>query len=70
MLRTEEAERLRAELKILRADALAANTEIAGLRNSLETEKICRKEFEESWSWRVTAPARFFLGRFGRNRAR
>ena len=67
---TEETERLFTELKILRASALAADTEIAELRNRLESEGIRRKELEESWSWRVTAPARFVLGRFGRNRTR
>jgi hypothetical protein len=66
----EETERLSAELTILRAGALAANTEIAELQNGLETERTSRKELVESWSWRMTAPARFVLGRFGRNRAR
>jgi hypothetical protein len=66
--RAETTEWLRAELESLRVGALAANTEITELRNKLETEKKGRKNLEESWSWRVTAPARFFLGRLVRNR--
>jgi hypothetical protein len=57
-------------LELIRAGALAANTEIVELRNRLETERTRRLDLEQSWSWRVTAPARFVLGTFGRNRAR
>jgi hypothetical protein len=67
---TEETERLSTELNILRTGASAADTEITQLRSQLETEKKGRRELEESWSWRMTAPARFFLGMFGRNRVR
>jgi hypothetical protein len=67
---TQEAEGVHRELELIRAGALAANTEIVELRNRLETERTRRLDLEQSWSWRVTAPARFVLGTFGRNRAR
>lgn len=67
---TEEAARVHSELEMLRAGALVANTEIVGLRSRLETESMRCKDLEQSWSWRVTAPARFLLGRFRHNRAR
>ena len=65
-----EAESFHRELELIRAGALAANTEIVELRNRLETERTRRLDLEQSWSWRVTAPARFVLGTFRRNRAR
>jgi hypothetical protein len=67
---TQEAEGVHRELELIRAGAQAADTEIVELRNRLETERTRRLDLEHSWSWRVTAPARFVLGTFRRNRAR
>jgi hypothetical protein len=67
---TEESSRILAELETVRAAALAANTEIVELRSRLDTAVSRCKDVEQSWSWRVTAPARFLLGRFRHNRAR
>ncbi len=65
---TEEAARVSSELEMLRRSAQVVNTEIGELRNKLETERIRSKEFEQSWSWRVTAPARYILARLRRTR--
>ena len=46
-----------------------ANAEIADLRYRLEVESLRRHDLEQSWSWRVTAPARFLLRMFRRNRS-
>jgi hypothetical protein len=66
----QEAESVHRELELIRAGALAANTEIVELQNRLETERTRRLDLEQSWSWRVTAPARFVLGKFRHNRVR
>lgn len=64
---TKESSRILGVLEAVRAGALVANTEIAELRNRLDTEILRCKNLEQSWSWRVTAPARFLLDRFRRS---
>jgi chromosome segregation ATPase len=63
----EQRSDILSELETLRA-VVSANTEIVELRNCLETERMRRKDMEQSWSWRLTAPARFLLGKFRNNR--
>jgi hypothetical protein len=63
----EESSRILGKLEAVRPDALMANTEIAELRNRLDTEILRCKDLEQSWSWRLTAPARFLLDRFRRS---
>jgi Methyltransferase domain len=67
-LLTDESTRMIAALETVRTAALS--TEIVELRNNLENERLRCKELQQSWSWRVTAPARFILGRFRHSRTR
>jgi hypothetical protein len=60
----DDTSRLLRESEMVRAGAAASNAELVELRKRLEAACMRSEDLEQSWSWRVTAPARFFLGWF------